>query len=237
MDEYCVLSRARYDSVNAGGMRNRPKLLRQVLLALSAFAIVCAANAGRTADFKNISEVRKQFKPSGLDPTEWHGKSELSRTSSMSITTTHWYSGRTGDYLYSTSWIDSITVASGTIIALPVEDFKEEETFTYFDADGRTVVTGKLVSVKIGIKASGKHPNSAAKMRAVKSLCESGAAVPDNNGKPGRIIALKKAVKRKFGASGVDVYYDEHSRSRVKFLVLKCDPGKAHDEVTAICYQ
>ena len=192
------------------------------------------------ADFKNVSEMRAKLKPKGASSTMWYGAAVVTRESFslLSSTETQWYSATTGEYLYSDySWTQFSRIASGTIIALPTEDFKEEKTFTYFDSDGTSVVTGKLVSVQIGISASGKSPNPSAKMRAVKSLCESGAAIPDSQGKPGRIIALKSAAKRRFGASSAEVYYNEHAESRVVFLLLKCDPKKAESHVTSMYYQ
>ena len=190
-------------------------------------------------DFKSISEVRAKYRPKEREPTVWTGESSVTRQSS-SVTTsteTRWHDATTGEYLYSDwSWVQNSTLCGGTIVALPNEDFQVKDTFSYIDSDGRTVVTGKFVSVTIGISSAGKEPSGTAKMRTVKNLCESGAAIPTSKGKAGRIVALKTAAKLRFGASVVDVYYNEHARSRVNFLLFKCNPSKARPEVKSIFY-
>lgn len=198
------------------------------------------AGGWEDVDYKNIAEVRARFKPKGSAPMEWTGNYQASRASSYSFsaTETRWHDRCSGQYVYSDwSWVESATLVGGTIVALPTEDFHEEESFTYIDSGSRMVVTGKFVTVTVGIYSPGKEPSGAAKMRTVKNLCESGMNVPAGKDFPaGRIVALKDAAKMRFGASAVDVYYNDHASSKVGFLLFKCDSKKARQDVRSIYF-
>ena len=222
-EKSCVLSRPIMSKVYTYIRRHLALAVVTSIAGLNVFAV---GNEGGVI-YKNISEVKARYKLVEGAPLEWMGEVQGAKTSVS--TTMYW--GSYGQY-----WKQYSRIPVGTIVALPLEDFQTEATFSYRDAKW-IAREGKLISVTIGIFAANKSPSPTAKMRAVKNLCEAGAAIPRDKGRPGRILALKSAAKRRFGAKIVDVYYDDNANSKVRFLLQDCRPSHADDTVTSLCYE
>lgn len=201
--------------------------LALLVVTSSAGLSVFAAGNEDGVVYKNISEVKARYKLVEGTPLKWMGEAQGTKSSSS---TTYYWRSYGGQY-----WTQYSRIPVGTIVAIPTEDFQCEATFSYRDAKW-IVREGKLISLTIGIFVGNKSPSPTAKMRAVKSLCEAGAALPRDKGRPGRILALKSAAKRRFGARTVDVFYDD-ANSKVRFLLQDCRRSEEDDTVTSICYE
>lgn len=200
------------------------------------------------ADFPDLSAVYKEFKPKseGLKKanTSWFKYAYPKGCTKKEVTTLEiqYFSVRTGEYLFSDYFTTSlISTKTGTVIAIPKKEFNVEREFTYIDLDEKgkkAVMNGKWVSVDviIGYPNEDKPPSEHACAVVVKNLGDNGMMIPMNTGKPGKIIAVKEAAKKRFGASAAQTYYHCSDEGKIKILLLKCKEEKENPKIIPATY-
>lgn len=200
------------------------------------------------ADFPNLSAVYKEFKPKsgGLQKTNtsWLKYAYPKGSTKKEVTTLEiqYFSVRTGEYLFSDYFTTTlINVKTGTVIAFPKKEFHVEREFTYIDLDEKgkkAVMNGKWVSVDviIGYPNEDKLPSEHACSVVVKNLGDNGMMIPMNTGKPGKIIAVKEAAKKRFGASAAQAYYHCSDEGKIKILLLRCKDEKENPKIIPATY-
>lgn len=201
------------------------------------------------ADFPSLSAVYREFKPrsGGLKKvsSSWFKYAYPKGSTKTEVTTLEiqYFSARTGEYLFSDYFTTtSINVKTGTVIAFPKKEFHVEREFTYIDLDGKgkkAVMNGKWVSVDvvIGYPNAEKPPSEHACAVVVKSLAENGMMIPMNTGKPGKIIAVKEAARKRFGASAAQAYLHCSEEGKIKILLLRCKEEKENPKVIPATYE
>ena len=223
-------------------------LCASICMATIALAEEVKDEPELVADFPNLSAVYKEFKPmsGGLKKvnSSWLKYAYPKGSTKKEVTTfeIQYFSVRTGEYLFSDYFTTtSINVKTGTVIAFPKKEFHVEREFTYIDLDGKgkkAVMNGKWVSVDviIGYPNEDKMPSEHACAVVVKNLGDNGMMIPMNTGKPGKIIAVKEAARKRFGASVAQAYYHCSEEGRIKILLLRCKSEKENPKVIPATY-
>ncbi|MBR1870954.1 MAG: hypothetical protein IJ802_03935 [Kiritimatiellae bacterium] len=136
------------------------------------------------------------------------------------------------------SWevIDSTTYSRnyvGTIFALPCgEEWNVVNTFTYKDT-GKVTRTGMEIEVPIMISYPNvtKPPQEHVCQQTVKNLCESGMQIPQSDGTPCRIMPVKEAARKRFGAIAARAFYDKSSDGIVRILLQDCRKERENENM------
>ena len=150
----------------------------------------------------------------------------------------------------------------GTLYAVPISDFIVENSFKY--KNGGVIKDGKVVAIEISIVCTSPKVDAALLRRTVLNYVENGVNVPriasqpkvsgdwlarnkqtvlkNSDGKSvqtraGRILSLKNAVKKRFGAD-MCVYMEGASKDgRVRILALGCKAQRERIDVTPMTMQ
>ena len=120
----------------------------------------------------------------------------------------------------------------GTVLALPLGDFAEMESF---DVNAKTAggevkkgLSKKIaVNVHISYPSATKPPPEFACQRVVENLVTSGMNIPHSMGKPCRLMPLRQTAMMRYGAKRCYPDYSMSARGTVIFLLEDCDPKRA----------
>ena len=205
--------------------------------------------------FDSVSAVRDRFVQWKVNKADWskcinsHGRKE----ESYWCETTLWTDGT-----WSQSWGGHSRKNCGTIIVVPVSDFSIEKTFIYKDGVG-IKKKGKVVSVAISIICTNPNISREVADRAVRNYVENGMNIPMINSnasareksdksivvrrdgktingavRAGRLISLKSAAKKRFGADTCTYMDGDSADGRVRILVLGCKSEREKIDVTPL---
>ena len=194
--------------------------------------------------FDSLSAVRSHFlRRHDMSKMDWskcinsHGRKE----ETYSCTTTLWSDGS-----WSQSWQGNSRKNCGSIIVVPVSDFKVEKSFAYKNVG--IWENGKVVSVEISIICTNPNISGEISRKAVLNYVENGMNIPrinsnakaygggrdkgiilKHNGqaingatRAGRLISLKSAAKKRFGAAVCTYMEGDSADGRVRILLLGC---------------
>lgn len=208
--------------------------------------------------FENLAAVRSRFLGRhDISKMDWsqcinsHGRKESTYWSETIL----WSDGS-----WSQSWHGNSRKNCGSIIVIPVSDFTVEKSFAYKDNVG-IKKQGKVVSVEISIICTNPNINCEVGSRAVRNYVENGMNIPminstavggerskdivlKRNGRvidaavrSGRLISLKSAAKKRFGAD-VCIYMEGDSADgRVRVLLLGCKAEREKIEISPMTMQ
>ena len=235
--------------------------MKKIELFWLIVVLTCVAIADETmtkeVSFSSVSQVREAFVP---PKNEWqmdwakcinsHGREE------NTTWIIEWSDGTTsfgGGYHQKNC---------GTLYAVPVSDFVVEKSFKY--KNGGVIKDGKVVAIEISIVCTSPKVDAALLRRTVLNYVENGVNVPriasqpkvsgdwlarnkqtvlkNSDGKSvqtraGRILSLKNAVKKRFGAD-MCVYMEGASKDgRVRILALGCKAQRERIDVTPMTMQ
>ena len=227
-----------------------------IVVVLALFSIADEISS-TNVDFSSVAQVRETFIPKKSKwQMDWsrcinsHGREE------NTTWTVYWSDG-------STSFGGGHHQKNcGTLYAVPVSDFDVEQSFKY--KNNGVVKEGKVVAVEISIVCTSPNVDETVLRRTVLNYVESGVNLPriapkannsgdwlnrskqttlkDSSGKSiqtkaGRILSLKNAVKRRFGADQC-VYMEGDSKDgKIRILALGCNPKRERQDVTPMTMQ
>ena len=191
-------------------------------------------------DFRDESAVRKHFAPKKSAVSNWAQSMSTRGTTTTTYTETSkttWENQYTGWRETESFWVKTTVSKSGTVIALPVGDWREREKFTYYGPYYK-VITGRVVTVKVKICAPNetKLPNERQCRNVVKNLAESGMSIPRSAGRSGRLQPLVRLVKNRFGATNVMTIYDGCEDNELVFVLFNCQEEKANPHVRTMMF-
>lgn len=204
-----------------------------IFAAFAAFACCFAAEISKEP-YRTYDEAVKDILPpcqSGA-ATHWltYSKTRGGRISGQSvrILTSGGYWRVSSRTLWSKNRV-------GTVIALPCGDFIDEGSFKYFandDSGVMKVMRGKKVGVKVLVSYPNarKPPTETTCHQMVKNLIESGAQIPSSEGRPCRIVGVKRTAMARYGASSVKVDYGDSTNGVVHLVLRDCRPERANKQ-------
>jgi len=195
-------------------------LLSMLMVVIPALGQVVVQE--RTRMF--IAEAEKRIFPC-KDVTSGWSMHQISRggTTIVSMSTSEY--NMDGDEVWFNNTYNYSSL-SGTLVAVPIGDFKVESSFLYCKPGSMSTLTGLVVSVEVQLSAGAKHPTEQAMQKAVKDMVCTGMALSSaNGGKPMRIAALKKTVCRRFGGKNPRPHYNAKD-GKVYLLVEDCQLSK-----------
>lgn len=196
--------------------RNKLFILGCAWVALGATSF-CVAEIGVPLKFE---EAERRLFPAADNLVGWsqHQISRGGSTYAFSSTTEYDMDGRA----VCSSWDSYSRILSGTLVAVPIGDFKVESAFVYRASSGIPCLTGLVVSVEVQLSTGAKTPNEQAMLKTVRDLaCVGMALSKGNGGKPMRIMSLKKSACRRFGGKNPRPHYDAPS-GKVFILMEDC---------------
>jgi len=120
----------------------------------------------------------------------------------------------------------------GTVLALPLGDFAEMESYdvNVKDKTGKPKkgLTKKIaVNVHISYPSATKPPPEFACQRMVENLVTSGMNIPNTMGKPCRLMPLRQTAMLRYGAKRCYPDYSMSAQGTVILLLEDCDPKRA----------
>ena len=199
------------------------------LVAVFALCFTSVAAEGDVRVFKDLASAQKELFAGKDVKSGWGAHTAARGGDSYFLNETRWY-GMEGEQIGHSSTMNS-SKHSGTIAAVPIGDFEVKQTFAYTGANREgtsTVLTGKVVSVTVQISTGGvKSPSEHVMQRSVENMVKSGVPLPPaTGGKPGRLVSLLTAAKKRFGARLAKPRYDALA-GKVDIFLQDCLDGDA----------
>ena len=182
-----------------------------MFVAVFALCLTTVAEEENIRVFKDLASAKKELFAGKDVKSGWGSHTAARGGNTYFISETRWYDME-GEQVGHSSTISS-SKHSGTVAAVPIGDFEVKQTFVYSgkNRDGTsTVLTGKVVSVIVQISTGGvKLPAEHVMQRSVENMVKSGVPLPPATGaKPGRLVSLLTAAKKRFGARIAKPRYD-----------------------------
>lgn len=186
--------------------------------------LVAFAEEDAIRHFKDFASAQKELFSEKDIKTGWGAHTAARGGDSYFINETRTYDME-GEQIGFSSVMNS-SKHSGTIAAVPIGDFEVKKIFAYTGANRQgasTVMTGMVVSVTVQISTGGvKSPSEHVMQRSVENMVKSGVPLPPaTGGKPGRLVPLLTAAKKRFGARLAKPRYDAKS-GKVDILLRDC---------------
>ena len=200
-----------------------------MFVAVFALCLTTVAEEENIRVFKDLASAKKELFAGKDVKSGWISHAAARGGDTYFINETRWYDME-GEQIDHSSTVNS-SKHSGTVAAVPIGDFEVKHTFAYTgkNREGTSaVLTGKVVSVTVQISTGGvKSPAEHVIQRSVENMVKSGVPLPPaTGGKPGRLVSLLTAAKKRFGARIAKPCYDARA-GKVEIFLQDCSDGDA----------